>query len=130
VPPATIRAAGALVGLQALVAVGFAVYALIRIRSGVLGVSAVLGEAGMYLLVGVALLAVALGLLRGRFWARTPAVVVQILLLPVAYTLLVSAHRLLIGAVVAVVAVGGLALLLCGPSRLWAEDLDNARRGQ
>jgi hypothetical protein len=117
-----------LVGVQGLVAIGFAVYGLIRMRSGMLGVSAVLGEAGMFILVGAALLAVAGGLWRGRFWSRIPGVVVQILLLPVAYTLLVSAHQLLIGAVVAVIAVGGLVLLLCAPSRAWSEDLDDARR--
>jgi hypothetical protein len=123
-----IRAAGLLVGLQGLVGVGFALFEVLNLRSATLGVGAVLGEAGMFVVLGVALLAVAAGLVRGRFWARTPAVVVQILLLPVAYSLLVPSRQVLLGAVVAVVALLGLGLLLCAPSRGWAENLDEARR--
>jgi hypothetical protein len=126
--PASVWGAGGLVGLQGLVTVGFAVFEVVQLRSATLGVGAVLGEAGTFVLVGLLLLAVARGLLRGRFWSRTPAVVVQILLLPVGYSLLVPSRQVLLGAVVLVVALVGLGLLLCAPSRAWSENLDEARR--
>jgi hypothetical protein len=124
----TVRVAGGLVGLQGLVTVGFAVFEVVRLRSATLGVGAVLGGAGTFVLVGLLLCAVAMGLLRGRFWSRTPAVVVQILLLPVGYSLLVPSRQVLWGALVLVVALAGLGLLLCAPSRAWSESLDEARR--
>jgi hypothetical protein len=117
-----------LVGAEGLVAVGFAVYLVARVGAGTLGLRAILGEAGMYLIIGAAVIAVGLGLVRGRFWSRTPAIVVQILLLPVGYSLLVPSHQTVLGAVVAVVVLATLGLLLSGPSRAWSEDLDRARR--
>jgi hypothetical protein len=126
--PSTVRAAGALVGLQGVATIGFVVFELVSVRSATLAVGAVLGEAGTFLLFGVLLLVIARGLWRGRFWSRTPAVVVQILLLPVGYSLLVPSHQVLPGALVALVALVGLGLLLCAPSRVWSENLDQARR--
>lgn len=127
-PPWTVLAAAALVAVQGLAAIGFAVFALLSVRSAMLGAGAVFGEAGTALLAGALLLAVARSLLRGRLWGRTPAVVVQILLLPVGYSLLVPSHQVLAGVVVLLVALAGLGLLLCAPSREWSESLDEARR--
>jgi hypothetical protein len=127
-PPQTIVAAGVLVGLQGLVVLAFAAYEVIKLRSGALGVGAVLPQAGFFVLVAVVLGAIGRGLLRGRFWARTPALVIQILLLPVAWSLLTSSHQLTLGLVVGAIALLGIGLLLCGPSRVWSENLDGARR--
>ena len=127
-PPATVRAEGVLVGLQGLVVVGFAVFELIELGSATLGVGAVIGQAVTFLLVGLLLLAVARGLVRGRLWSRSPALMVQILLLPVGYWLAVPSHQVLPGLVVLLVGLVGLGLLLCAPSREWAEHLDAARR--
>src|SRR5882757_4636045 len=96
--------------------------------AGAQGMGALLGEGAMFLPPGAALLAVAGGLFRGRFWARTPAVVVQLLLLPVAYSLLVPSGQTLAGAITAVVVIGALLLLLSAPARTWALDLDDTRR--
>jgi uncharacterized protein (DUF2062 family) len=80
------------------------------------------------LLVGLAVLWVAWGLARGRFWSRTPAIVVQILLLPVAYSLLVPSHQVLLGALVGAVVLAVLLLLMSNPAKSWALDLDEQRR--
>jgi hypothetical protein len=127
-PPSAVRAAAALVGLQGLVGAGFAGYLVLNSGAGAQGMAAILGEGGIFLLLGVALLAVAGGLFRGRFWARTPAIVVQLLLLPVAYSLLVPSSQILVGAITAVVVLATLLLLLSPPARTWALDLDDSRR--
>ena len=78
------RPAAALVGVEggALVGIG-----LVYGAAGVLGDpfdrTATLLEAAMALLVGVLLLLVARGLARTAGWARSPAVVAQLLMLPV-----------------------------------------------
>ena len=127
-PPRQVRGAAVLVGLEGLLGVGFAGYLVIRASSAALGITAVLGEAAMFLLLGAAVMFVAFGLLRGRFWARTPAIVTQLLLLPVVYSLLVPSRQLVAGLGAAVVVLGALALLLSGPARAWAAALDEARR--
>jgi hypothetical protein len=127
-PPVPVRAAGVLVGVQGAVGVAFAVYLLVRAGSARLGLGAVLGEAAMFLVIGGAVLFVAGGLVRGRFWARTPAVVTQLLLLPVVYSLLVPSGQPLLGAIAGVVVLAALVLLLSAPARAWAMDLDELRR--
>ncbi|GAA5151040.1 hypothetical protein GCM10023321_17400 [Pseudonocardia eucalypti] len=123
------RAAAVLVGLQGLLGVGFAGYLVVRASSASLPLGPLLGEAGMFALCGAALLWVAVGLLRGLFWARTPAIVTQLLLLPVAYTLLVPSGQVPLGAATAVVVLAALGLLMSPPAREWAADLDETRRG-
>ncbi|WP_028926086.1 hypothetical protein [Pseudonocardia acaciae] len=128
-PPAPVRVAGVLVAVQGTLGVAFAVYLLIRAGSARLGLGAVLGEAAMYVVLGGAVLFVASGLLRGRFWARTPAVVTQLLLLPVVYSLFVSG-QVLWGVLAGVAVVATLVLMLGARARAWAMDLDEARRGR
>ncbi|MBL8926343.1 MAG: hypothetical protein JNM77_08890 [Pseudonocardia sp.] len=130
VPPTPVRAAGALVGLEALAAAVFtAVLAVLAVQSGAaeLGVGAVLAEAGFFLLVAVALGAVAAGLWTGRRWARTPAIVTQLLLLPVVYSLLGPSHQLLIGLVAGAVVVAAFLLLISERSRAWSMGDEDAR---
>ncbi len=66
----------------------------------------------MALLAGAALVLVARALRRGQRWARSPAVLVQLFLLPVAYGLVQSAERSLLGWVLLAWGVATLALLL------------------
>ena len=122
------RAAGALVCAQGLATIGFAAFLVVVVGAGALGLSTVLAEAAFYAVLGAAVAALGVGLLRGRLWARTPAVVVQILLLPVAYSLLVASRAVVLGAVVGVAVLAGLGLLLSPPTRRWSEDLDQVRR--
>ncbi|MGH3437590.1 MAG: hypothetical protein ACRDRN_14095 [Sciscionella sp.] len=121
--PRQVRAAGVVVALQALAGLVFAVAVLVRAATTVLPQ----GEndyamAGYFALIGVGVLAVGAGLIRGRRWARTPALVVQLLLLGAAWYAIDGAARWEIGAPVAVVCVAVLVLLFVAPSRQWAMD--------
>lgn len=123
-PPAQVRAAGVLVGLQGVAGVGFAVALGARAASTESRVVDVLGEAGYFLLIGAALVAVGLGLLTGRRWARTPAIVTQLLLLPVVYSLLGPSRQLAIGLAAGVVVFAAFMLLISERSRVWSMGLD------
>ena len=60
-PPTPVRLAGVLVGLQGLAGAVFTVALAVRVGEADLGTAAALGEAGFFLLVAVALGAVAGG---------------------------------------------------------------------
>jgi len=131
--PRQIRLAGVLVGLQGLLALGFAVALAVRaftVEGSELLVRDIVGEAGYFGVVGVALGAVGLGLLAGRRWARTPAIVTQLLLLPVVYTLIGPSRQLLAGIVAGVYVAGTFLLLISEPAMEWAVALDEAARGE
>ncbi|MBA3619365.1 MAG: hypothetical protein H0W56_07235 [Acidothermales bacterium] len=109
-PPA-LRAAALLVGCQGL---------LLLVAAGVLAAETVVGRstdasgarltALLALAAGVGLVLVARSLARRRRWARAPALVTQLLLLPVGFTV-VQSGQAPIGVPLLVVA-GGLVLLL------------------
>ncbi len=123
-PPPQVRAAGVLVALQALLALVFAGFLVVRASSAELPVSFVLGEAAYFAVIGAALLAVGLGLLAGRRWARTPAIVTQLLLLPVVYSLLGPSRQLVLGIVAGAVVITAFLLLISERSRMWSMGLD------
>jgi len=123
-PPPQVRAAGVLVAVQALLALVFAGFLVVRASSAELPVSFVLGEAGYFAVIGAALLAVGLGLLAGRRWARTPAIVTQLLLLPVVYSLIGPSRQLVLGIVAGAVVVTAFLLLISERSRMWSMGLD------
>ncbi len=123
-PPAPVRLAGALVGLQALACAVFTVLLAVRAGEADLGRAAALGEAGFFLLVTVALGAVAWGLVTGRRWARTPAIVTQLLLLPVVYSLIGPSRQLLIGLASGAVVFAAFMLLISERSRAWSMGAD------
>jgi hypothetical protein len=125
--PRKVRLAGVLVGLQGLLALGFAVALVVRaltVEGTGLLVRDIVGEAGYFVVVGAALVAVGVGLVGGRRWARTPAIVAQLLLLPVVYTLLGPSRQLLLGIVAGVFVAGTFLLLISEASRTWAMGLD------
>jgi hypothetical protein len=123
-PPVQVRLAGALVGVQALLGLGFAGALAVRAFSSELPVGAVLGEAVFFVLAGAALAAAATGLLIGRRWARSPAMVAQLLLLPVVYSLLGSSGQLLLGILAGALVISCFLLLISEPSRVWSMGLD------
>jgi hypothetical protein len=126
-----VRLAGVLVGIQGLLAVGFAVALVVRastVEGAGLLVRDIVGEAGYFVLVGAALAAVGLGLVAGRRWARTPAIVTQLLLLPVVYTLIGPSRQLVLGIVAGVYVAGTFLLLISEASRTWSMGLDETRR--
>jgi hypothetical protein len=118
--PAPVRVAGVLVGLQALGAAAFAVALAVRAGSTEFGVRPVLGEAVMFLIIAAAVGAVAGGLLTGRRGARTPAIVTQLLLLPVVYSLIGPSRQLLLGVLTGAVVIAAFLLLLDERSRAWS----------
>jgi hypothetical protein len=123
-PPAPVRAAGVLVGLEALGAAVFTAALVVRTGSTPVGVGPVLGEAGFFLLVTVAIAAVAAGLLTGRLWARTPALITQLLLLPVVYSLVGPSRQVVVGLAAGVLVFAAFMLLINERSRLWSMGVD------
>lgn len=119
-PPPQIRVAGALVALQALAAIAFAIVIGVQAASLDLPFSAVLGETAYFVVIGLALLGVGAGLVLGRRGARTPAIVTQLLLLPVVYSLIGPSQQLVPGIVSGVYVVGTFLLLISEPSRRWS----------
>jgi hypothetical protein len=131
--PRQVRLAGVLVGLQGLVGFGFAVALVVRaltVEGTGLLVRDIVGEAGYFVVIGAALVAVGAGLIAGRRWARTPAIVTQLLLLPVVYTLLGPSRQLLLGIVAGVFVAGTFLLLISEASRRWSMGLDELRGGR
>jgi hypothetical protein len=110
--------------VQALLALGFAGVLVVRASSAELPVSFVLGEAGYFAVIGAALLAVGIGLVGGRRWARSPAIVTQLLLLPVVYSLIGPSRQLLLGVVAGAFVVTTFMLLISERSRMWSMGLD------
>ncbi|MGH3327795.1 MAG: hypothetical protein ACRDPT_08400 [Streptomycetales bacterium] len=115
-PPATPRplalvAATGLVALEAAVIGGLGGYLMVNALVGAPDSVLSAEIAGAIALAGGAALAfVARGLLRARRWTRAPALVVQLLSLPVAWNLLQSG-RVAIGAPVMAVAAAAVILL-------------------
>ena len=122
--PRQVRTAGLLVGLEGLAGVAFAVVLVVRANAADLPVGAVLGEAAYFALISAALLFVAFGLLTGRRWARTPALVTQLLLLPVVYSLLGPSRQTVAGVVSGAVVIAAFLLLISEPARRWSMGLD------
>lgn len=113
-PPPTVRVAALLVVAQAL---GLVVLAIVNWRAGV-GHNAdrtQLGaQAAYFVVLAAALALVASGLLRGRRWARTPAVVVQIVLIAIGMWMAFPSEQLRPG--LALIGLGAVTLaLLLGP---------------
>jgi hypothetical protein len=123
-PPPQVRVAGALVGVEALGALAFTGALVVRAGSTAFGAGAVLGEAAFFLVAALALGAVAGGLLTGRRLARTPAIVTQLLLLPVVYSLLGPSRQVVIGLATGVLVFAAFMLLISERSRVWSMGLD------
>ncbi|MFD7893429.1 hypothetical protein ACFV0C_05800 [Streptomyces sp. NPDC059568] len=112
--PARLTAAAAVCGLEALALVVGGVYLLVM---GVLGRPDSPQQAEMggitLIVLGVIPLLAARGLLLRRGWSRGPALITQIMALPVAWTLLRASGGLIpAGIALAVVAVTGLVLIV------------------
>ncbi|WP_084510743.1 hypothetical protein [Nocardia lijiangensis] len=120
VVPATVRGAGGLVALEGAVAVTVAIVLVVR---GLLGhdqsQASGYGTAAWFGILGGAVLAAGVGLLLGHRWGRAVAVIAQILLLPVVWSLLTDSHQPVYGALLGVVVVAALILLFVPSSTQW-----------
>jgi hypothetical protein len=122
-PPRSVRAAGVVVCLQGVAALSFAAALVVRAAAGVDRVAGVLGEAGYFAVLGAGVLAVGVSLVRGRRWARTPVLVVQLLLLGVAWYAAGPSGRPEYGVPVGLLCLATAAALLTARARAWAYRL-------
>jgi hypothetical protein len=118
--PTTVRAAGAIVGLQGLGGLVFAVVLLVQ--PGVLRPSDRYGEAGFFAFLAFAVIGFGAALVLGKRGARSPVVVMQLLLLGIAGYATAPSSRPEYGIPVAVVCLVVLYLLLNPRAREWVMD--------
>jgi predicted signal transduction protein with EAL and GGDEF domain len=120
--PWPVRVAAVVVCLQGLAVLAAAVVLLVLALGGDAQLGNVYAEAGFFVLMALAVLACGVALLLGRQAARTPAVVIQVLLLGVAWYAIGPSGRPEYGAPVAAVSVAVLVLLFTAQGRAWADD--------
>lgn len=122
VVPTPVRVAGWIATVQGLAGVLAAVVLAIRAASGhheeTVAISGY-GTAVWFLMVGGAVSAAGLGLLRGRRWGRGLVVMSEILLLLVAWYVGVDSSRPLAGLALAVMAAVGLVMLFRREALVW-----------
>ncbi|WP_062984271.1 hypothetical protein [Nocardia anaemiae] len=122
--PATVRGAGGLVALEGAVAVVVAIVLIVR---GLLGhdqsAASGYGTAAWFGILGGAVLAAGIGLFLGHRWGRAIAVIAQVLLLPVTWSLLTDSHQPVLGALLGIVVVGALVLLFAPASNRWMAEI-------
>ncbi len=117
-PPRSLLAAAVVLGLQAAAFVVLAAIVIIKAATG--SPHSLLGalSGAAFALIGAAVLGLsARAILQGRPAARTPVVVIELLALPVSYTLTFSAHRPEYGAPILVSALSVLYLLFTPTAR-------------
>ncbi|TMR94605.1 hypothetical protein [Nonomuraea basaltis] len=115
--PLTLVIAAAVVALEGLVALGLGVFVAVETLTGTPDdLTTAVAEAAFGVLVGAGLLWVAWGgLFKMERWGRSPGVLAQIFMLPVAVTLIQSDQPQL-GIPLIVLALAGLATLLAPPT--------------
>jgi hypothetical protein len=123
--PGQIRAAAVLVGLEALALLVAAVVLLVKtVTQSAEDTTAALLEAALALLGAVVLYFGARGLLALKQSARTPIIVLQLLALPVAYSLGFQAGLMIYGGPILIAALATLYLLFTPPARAALEHRD------
>jgi hypothetical protein len=115
-----VRIAGVIVGLQGLVGVVVAV--LLLVQPGVLRTTDRLGEAGFFAAMAAAVIGFGVALVLGKRGARSPAVLVELLLIGISAYATVPSNQPFYGIPVAVLCVFVLYLLLNPGARDWVMD--------
>ncbi len=121
-PPGPIRAAGGLLGVQALGLVALAVATVVSGARNDAGIGEMLAQGGYFLVIAVFLLAIGAALNRGRRWGRTPAIVVQIIVVAVGFWLAFPSGQLPWGSALVLLGIGVGYLLICPPATAWIES--------
>jgi len=122
--PREVRVAGVIAVLPGLAALVFAVVLLIAALSGntTFGSDNVYGEAIYYAVLGGGLTACGIGLFLGYSWARSPGVVIALVMIGVGWYAAGPSGRLELGVPVALLGLALLVLLFRGPARAWAAE--------
>lgn len=116
--PQKVRIAAAIAALQGAALIIAALYLFIRTLFGDANDAGRGGFGGALALLGaVMLLMSARGLMRGSTAARTPIVVLEVLALPVGYSLGIQAHRIWYGGPILVSAIAVIVLLFSREAR-------------
>lgn len=125
--PRTVLGAGALIGLQALVALGFTVFMVFQAFGGdtSFDTGTVLGEAAYFAVLTAGIAACSAGLLLGKTWSRSPSIVLQVLLAGAAWYALGPSGRPDIGIPVGLGCLVTLVLLFHPATTAWAEGLED-----
>ncbi|ADG77744.1 Integral membrane protein OS=Tsukamurella paurometabola (strain ATCC 8368 / DSM / CCUG 35730/ CIP 100753 / JCM 10117 / KCTC 9821 / NBRC 16120 / NCIMB 702349/ NCTC 13040) OX=521096 GN=Tpau_1112 PE=4 SV=1 [Tsukamurella paurometabola] len=120
--PGTVRAAGVIVGLEGIVALGWGVLELIRGITGAAESSrGAYGMAFWMLPIGSAVLAGGIALLQGKRWGRTLGVLTNLLLGFAGISGAFSQGRPEVGVPMIIVAVVVLGLMFSPPTVAWLE---------
>jgi hypothetical protein len=123
-PPTALHAVAGLVAAEGLLLVGIAGFYLVElVVATATDVTRALVSAGLALLAAVGLLLVGRGLFRARRWARSPALVTNLILVPVAIGLL-QGGRWYVGVPLLGVAVAVVVLLFSSPVNATLEESD------
>jgi hypothetical protein len=124
VAPVSVRIAGVLVGIQGLAGFGYAIAVVVGALTNTRGaIGNLYAEAGFFAVMGAAIVAIAVGLLRGQPWTRTPATVLQLIFLGIAWYVFGPSGQVIVGVVTAVFCVVTVVLLFTRPARAWAIGL-------
>lgn len=122
--PSQIRLAGALNLVPGLALIGIALAMAVRMltghESGEINDSFVYAQVGYYVVLGAGVLACAVGLLLGQSWARSPAVVVSLVLIGVGWYVTGPSHQPGFGVPLMLLGISMIVLLFRRPSRAWA----------
>ncbi len=118
--PRTIRVAGGIVAAQGCVGLAVGVLLVARALPHPGAVGAVFGEAAYFMLLGGGVAAAGVGLLRSRRWARTPSLLLQLLLLGAAWYAVGPSGVPQYGIPVALLCLLVAGLLLSPAARGWA----------
>ncbi|MGW1681032.1 hypothetical protein [Saccharopolyspora sp. NPDC002376] len=126
VVPRTVRIAGLLTTLQAVAGLIFVAALLIRSTATDIGGvgefdrGQTFAEAGYYALLSAGVLAAGIGMLKGKHWARTPALLLQLMLLGTAWYAFGPSGQPVIGTVLAVPAIAVLYFMFNREGRQWS----------
>ncbi|GGL85794.1 hypothetical protein [Nakamurella endophytica] len=118
-PPRVVAVAGWLVVGQGAALAVFAVAMVVSGLGNGAAVGQLLAQGAYYLVLAAGAAVCGLALVGGRRWGRTPALVLQLLTLAVAYWMAVPSGRLLLGSTLAVVAAVTGGLVLTRPANEW-----------
>lgn len=101
--------------IQSVILVGFVIFFTVEIARGVAeDMAQVLSEMGVLVVFAAGLAWLARGLVRGAAWARTPVLLWNFLLLPVAWAVAQSDQYLIAGLIVLLALAGFIPALLMG----------------